>query len=420
MDPLNVQVYQVESDIYRRNVPFEKVNQISQQGHSDFTKLDNEELSDYADAGCDERVSIPKESANDELEVQQTTVLRQEVIKDDNLQNMQKYEATAACTSSIDSQASNANSEDEEIEKIQSVVEETTSTIASPVVFDEKRKIYQTKLPVANSLIGWVLGPRGTVKQKLEKSLNCRLYIDKRKGCVEVSAETVEIIQKCQIQIEKLLSDGKAKSMPTHFVSVELSDDILKKKYAELVELICSSEDISEQCKEKTLFRPVEKLHLTISVLKLFTQDDEEAVKKCIKEAFEQNVRKLLNGDFKIKVDFDGFDCFDKDPTKARVLYAKISSEQLQKVADAIDDALFKTGLASKRRTAEVTLHLTIMNTKYARSNLKLRKMDVTSVLEKIENFKFEPVEVNEIRVCIMQGVDKVTNGYPSIFEIKF
>ncbi|KAI1728471.1 AKAP7 2'5' RNA ligase-like domain-containing protein [Ditylenchus destructor] len=328
MDPLNVEVYQVESESYRRNVPFEKVNQISQQGHSDFTKLDNEELSDYAEEGCDEKVSVPKESTNDEHEVQQTPVLYQEVIKDDNHRKMQKFEATTASTSSIDSQGSNADYEDEEMEKVQSVVEETISTIASPVAFDEKRKIYQTKLTVAKSLIGWVLGPRGSVKQKLEKSLNCRLFIDKRKGCVEVSAETVEIIQKSQIQIEKLLSDGKRKSMPTHFVSIEISDDILKKKYAELVDLICCSEDISEQCKEKTLFRPVEKLHLTVSVLKLFTQDDEEAVKKCIKEAFEQNVRELLNGDFKIRVDFDGFDCFDKDPTKARVVYAKISSEK--------------------------------------------------------------------------------------------
>lgn len=96
MDPLNVEVYQVESESYRRNVPFEKVNQISQQGHSDFTKLDNEELSDYAEEGCDEKVSVPKESTNDEHEVQQTPVLYQEVIKDDNHRKMQKFEATTA------------------------------------------------------------------------------------------------------------------------------------------------------------------------------------------------------------------------------------------------------------------------------------------------------------------------------------
>uniref|UniRef100_A0A915ETJ2 A-kinase anchor protein 7-like phosphoesterase domain-containing protein n=1 Tax=Ditylenchus dipsaci TaxID=166011 RepID=A0A915ETJ2_9BILA len=237
----------------------------------------------------------------------------------------------------------------------------------------------------------------------------------------QVSSNSSDSVRMCKKKMQSLLDgDGSGKSTsPTHFVSVELSNDVLRKAYTELVENIRTDESIPEQCQEKSLFRPVEKLHLTISVLRLPTEEDKEVAKKCVDGVFQKQIREILEHEHQIPVQFDGLDFFGYGSSKANVIFAKIVSDKLQQIANAIDDSLFKTGLAEKRKTEDVKLHLTLINTKNAKKGFKYRKINASALLEKFGDFKFDSVMVNEVKICCMREVDPSTNGYQAIHSVK-
>lgn len=297
---------------------------------------------------------------------------------------------------------------------------EMTKESVTLIKYDSRNKCYYTSLHVPLPQLGSVIGFKNSNKQKLEKATNCKLKVDSVTGMIEVSADSSDSVRKCKDKILALLDGGNSKPRPTHFVSVELSNKVLQKSYSELVENIRTGESTSEHCREESLFRPIEKLHLTISVLRLMTEEEKEVVKRCIDKLFQNEIREMLKQEHQIPVHFDGLDFFGSGPSKANVIYAKIVSDRLQKIANVIDDSLFETGLAEKRRTKDVKLHLTLINTKNAKKGFKNRKINATALLKKYANFKFDSVMANEVRICSMVGVDPATNGHQAIHSVKF
>lgn len=129
----------------------------------------------------------------------------------------------------------------------------------------------------------------------------------------------------------------------------------------------------------------------------------------------------------KIEFKVSGLEIMKGSAEKARVLYAKIQSEPLQRVANEITKSFIDagkfnitmrihndwtelstlfSGLGKKEETRDATvkLHMTVMNVKYIRpKSKKSNSFNATEIFERYGSFDFGQQEVNQIHLADMK-----------------
>ncbi|KRT78543.1 hypothetical protein AMK59_7816 [Oryctes borbonicus] len=110
-----------------------------------------------------------------------------------------------------------------------------------------------------------------------------------------------------------------------------------------------------------------------------------------------------------LRITVSGLDCMNNNYKKVNVLYAKakISTENeedvLQSMLNSISKLFYETGFIRQYRE-NVKIHLTLMNTKYRKSNDRQRKwtnrrqpFDASIIMEKYKDFHFGECDLKEI-----------------------
>jgi activating signal cointegrator complex subunit 1 len=126
---------------------------------------------------------------------------------------------------------------------------------------------------------------------------------------------------------------------------------------------MCSQErGISED-----VFQLPEKFHLTIGVLRIFSEEEEEKAKAVVKEAIA--MAKAVLGSDPAVMCVGGVDTMKDDPTAVDVLFAKVvlteNPDRLQAFVDAVQSHVIAGAPDLMRREFDregVKLHATLMN----------------------------------------------------------
>ena len=387
-NPLEAPTYRVGNECYRRNVPWEEVKTANPAAAAEYSgeEADTDEANDV-------QQTVEFSAADEQKADEMADALPNKSELQDGSEQIGSIDFMAASTSKTTAKSSvqkvelkvqgkeikvskNKSKAAVQVEqkeaKVELVAEKKIELIGS-VKYDPKQESYNDSLRMPSALIGFLRGREGHKQKKLESKFRCNIHFPKKRSNkmeTEIkiaSTESANSVLNCRQEIEQLLVQARKQAMPTHFVSIPIFDPRLREQYQTLVKRIMEDEETPEECKNVKLFLPTAKLHLTICVLKLFTDEELDRAKRHLDELFRTDkIREILANNATIRLQFPALEHFaDRSPDKVAVLFARAESERMQKLANVVDDALAETGLSERRKTENVVLHMTVMNTKY-------------------------------------------------------
>ncbi|VDK77070.1 unnamed protein product [Onchocerca ochengi] len=290
------------------------------------------------------------------------------------------------------------------------------------VNYNKKTKKWIAKIEIPVPLRRFVIGPKGSMKRKIEEETSCRLNFPmkkKNRRPVEiVSMTSEESIMRCHDRIQLIIHEARGRASYTHFISIPMTHEIVKDNFLKFMDTIKNDEDLSDSCREEAVFQQPRKLHLTITMLSLLDSDEEKSISNSLETVINTRVREILNGK-PLEVEIKGLEIMNDDPTRVHVLYALTSSDELSDVVNTIAEAMSDTGFAPQQDS--VKIHLTLMNTRYMWEKKKKRgRMDVTKLLEKYRDYEFGKVTITEVHISSLNGSVDESGYYSSVgtFEL--
>ncbi|CAK5085227.1 unnamed protein product [Meloidogyne enterolobii] len=437
-NPFEVPTYQVGNQTYRRNCPLEMVNTTNPAAVSaqKFNEMEEEE-----ERSCE---MIEEATTNTLLEI------REEQEKPSHSKDVFPPKEESSSTPTDQPEHLNKKIigptppkkiQIEILEEQQTIIKNNKETLIiekeekqqikliDSIKYDTKDSLYYDRIQIPGALIGLIKGKEGYKQRVMEKEFGCKIHYPKKKEKVHgkmteikiTSPQSAENVLKCRNALEVAVEKARKQAMPTHFVSVPvgLTSVKIREQYQNFVHSIRADEDLPEDCRNPDLFITPSKLHLTLCVLRLFTEEDVNSAKQFLDE-----LEIFTNSDLEhIQLEFTELEHFEDRPTdKIAVLFAKCVSERLQKLANIVEESLSASFLTEKRKSKEVVLHMTMMNTKYLREK-KRSFLNVSKLLEKFGKLNFDPVNVTELHLCEMSSLtdaELALETYKCIHQLQF
>lgn len=315
--------------------------------------------------------------------------------------NEKCYTFSKISTSPQDSE----NSEEELIN------EDSNSTIMDIEILPHSEGKYKHTFYVPRGLLSLVTGPKGSTKERIEIDTNTSILIPERKqdsDIVVIGSKGEEIIS-ARHQIDILTKESRHKVRCTHFISIPMNHDHVISNFNNFkTEVLTNSGKESRGVKE-ILFQKEGRLHLTLDVLWLFDEDEKINAVEILNSCKTEIIQPFIEKNGPITIEAKGVTCMNNDPTKVNILYARIVDEQglLQELSDNIVEYFADKGLI-KKKAEKVKLHMTVMNTLFAKLKERKRKkscrakcvtFDATNIIETHKETSFGKVDLSIIHL---------------------
>ncbi|XP_043467802.1 activating signal cointegrator 1 complex subunit 1-like [Leptopilina heterotoma] len=303
------------------------------------------------------------------------------------------------------------SSQDSENSEEESINEDSNSTITDIEIFPHSEGKYKHTFYVPRGLLSLVTGPKGSTKERIEIDTNTSILIPERKqdsDIVVIGSKGEEIIS-ARHQIDILTKESRFKVRCTHFISIPMKHEHVISNFNNFkTEVLTNSGKESRGVKE-TLFQKEGRLHLTLDVLWLFDEDEESNAVEILNSCKTEIIQPFIEKNGPITIEAKGVTCMNKDPTKVNILYAGIVDEQglLQELSDNIVEYFAEKGLM-KKKSEKVKLHMTVMNTLFAKLKERKRKksgrvkretFDATNIIEAHKETNFGKVDLSIIHL---------------------
>ncbi|GAB5578463.1 activating signal cointegrator 1 complex subunit 1 isoform X2 [Prionailurus iriomotensis] len=326
-----------------------------------------------------------------------------------------------------------------------------------------------------------IVGKRGDTRKKLEVETKTSISIPKpgQEGEIVITGQHRSGVISARTRIDVLLLTFRRKQPFTHFLAFFLNEVEVQERFLKFQEEVlekCSmhislqddfilvggwgrrSGTLKFQCGldhgvDSTIFQNPRKLHLTIGMLVLLSEQEIQQTCEMLQQCKEEFIDDISGGK-PLEVEMAGIEYMNDDPGMVDVLYAKVhmkdGSNRLQELVDRVLERFQASGLIVKEWNS-VKLHATVMNTlfrkdpnaegrynlytadgKYifkeresfdGRNILKIRKGAYVVVMGQIhrlfENFYFGTLKLNSIHISQRFTVDSFGN-YASCGQIDF
>eukprot|EP01090_Pellita_catalonica_P014089 TRINITY_DN3504_c0_g1_i2.p1 TRINITY_DN3504_c0_g1~~TRINITY_DN3504_c0_g1_i2.p1 ORF type:complete len:229 (+),score=41.45 TRINITY_DN3504_c0_g1_i2:349-1035(+) len=204
------------------------------------------------------------------------------------------------------------------------------------------------------------------------------------------------------------ISDVRKKMPFTHFLSIPLNDADGRDYLPEKVEAFFA--DVEKRFNEKpprgydpSIRVQPQQMHLTILMLKIFTDEELVKVKKVLAST-QSTVYDLLDTR-SLVVSLAGVEYMNDDPTQVNVLYIKVKNERLQKVCRWLVERFMQEGLAEEStKSVDVLLHATLYNTRFRKKGLTAKEekripFDATQIINSFGSHSFGEYQLKEIQL---------------------
>ena len=232
---------------------------------------------------------------------------------------------------------------------------------------------FQKTCQIPKSFYGVILGAKGATKKKTEAETKTRIDVPFHHddGNIIIKGSTKTDVESAVKRLYVIVDTARLKYNPSHFISIPMNIDEMKKQFNELKQQVLSDSEISKSrgiCDE--IFQNENKLHLTIVMLYLGDKQEIHLAKTTV-ENCQQLIKERLNGK-ELVVTVEGIDIMNDDPSEVSVVYAKIKEDDdLRMIVDEIFTKFVDCKLANRNieqansLDKKVKLHLTLMNTTF-------------------------------------------------------
>nr|ACO10340.1 Activating signal cointegrator 1 complex subunit 1 [Caligus rogercresseyi] len=279
---------------------------------------------------------------------------------------------------------------------------------------------YKAIVEIPSSFFGYLIGKRGASKREMESEYRVKLTFPSnthsQEDEVTIHGETKNIAMRACRRILLKSHDLRAKADWTHFICVPLWRE---PQFMEHFKDFKSRVSLREPNLDEGILQRPQRLHLTIGVMTLLTQQEINLAKKTLDESLHEIIKPLL-GSEELILSAKGLQLMNDDPSSTNVLYAVIKSEKLQKISYGILTKFASKGII-QNDLKPVTLHMTLMNTKFlgqsSGNNQRLNQnksrptFDATRILQDFANEDFGVSKIKEIHLCEMGGSKNTREG---------
>ncbi|CAE7226198.1 Ascc1 [Symbiodinium microadriaticum] len=289
------------------------------------------------------------------------------------------------------------------------------------LVYEGDEWVFRMEMPAI--FHRFIVGSRARNKQKLEMESGCKIVVPKREeleDAVYLKARQKSSIYSCKALIELLCEKEEAKLEYTHFISVPLAYD---DKFRQLVDGFREDVVLQRfQGIDASIFMPSQRMHFTLCMLKLHSHAQVDEMKEALKDL---SARLSATSDYArpLMAHMKGLHIFTDDPTSVGVVFTTDRSRELQNRMNSMADSMFELFqarnlvssqnlmsqrlLSSDGQHAEVKLHATLMNTKYARSRFDDRSaprenFDASVLMERFGQVDFGAVQLKEVQLSCL------------------
>ncbi|GMT02891.1 hypothetical protein PENTCL1PPCAC_25065, partial [Pristionchus entomophagus] len=302
-----------------------------------------------------------------------------------------------------------------------------------PRVTQEGDRRWTASTEVDPKFHGLLIGAKGKQAKEMESATQCRITFpgrDSKSPIIRiVSSAGQENVSRCLDRIEVALvitgiKSGHINKRPTHFAAIPCNDPWVRQRFLSFKELMMTSKDVHPSCMMEALFPSKLKLHLTICMLQLQTDQEKDLARKTMTMLKEKYAKRPP-----LAVRIDGFDIMNDDPTEVHVLFAKVHGGGVQELVDDIKDELHKADLIARVEKQKVKLHMTVMNSRYAATDkdgnpspfqhtYKDRKpFDASWIMREHGDWDFGAFTLDRFTICTLSTEDEKTGYYECFFD---
>ncbi|KAG5671686.1 hypothetical protein PVAND_001871 [Polypedilum vanderplanki] len=288
---------------------------------------------------------------------------------------------------------------------------------------------FQLKMHVPQAFHSQVIGSKGATKKRLEQETSCQITVPKinsKDTTVIIKSATKKNIISAKNRIDLIMIAGRSKLQFTHFLSIPFTTKEIQENFVKFKNIILEDSEIFGI--DESLFQNSQKLHLTITTLSLFDNEDRVIAAELLQDCKEFIIEPILQ-DGILKVKMAGLDYMNDDPSSVDVLYAKVISEQLQEISNAINDYFASRGY-TQSKSDHVKMHVTLINSLFRDNDDAIMKdeshsrdkdrnnqqqhqritFDASMILKKYKDYYFGEAIIKEINLS--QRFSKSSNGY--------
>ncbi|XP_031204434.1 activating signal cointegrator 1 complex subunit 1 isoform X3 [Mastomys coucha] len=211
-----------------------------------------------------------------------------------------------------------------------------------------------------------IVGKRGDTKKKIEVETKTSINIPKpgHEGEIVITGQHRNGVVSARTRIDVLLDTFRRRQPFTHFLSFFLNEVEVQERFLKF------QEEVLKKCSkdrgvDSTIFQNPKKLHLTIGMLVLLSEQEIQQTCEILQRCKEEFINDISGGK-PLEVEMAGIEYMNDDPAMVDVLYAKVhmkdGSNRLQELVDRVLERFQSLGLIVKEWTS-VKLHATVMNT---------------------------------------------------------
>lgn len=268
---------------------------------------------------------------------------------------------------------------------------------------------FYTSFHVPSCFHGSIIGQKGATRKRLEMETKTLIKVPNRgsQDPVMVTGQCERDVVAARKKIEDIVSAARRRNDITHFLSIPCCTSGVKEVFGKFKETVLT--ELAIEGVTEVFFQVPEKLHITLTGMVLM-DDEERKIAKNILHDEESAVKDIL-GEFGDNIEFhiSGIDCMTDDHEAAGVLFAKIHSEAVQKIADHLERAYRKHSISKNRDRESVKLHMTIMNVAFDKDEsgrFKKNKFNAKPILEKFHELNFGTIPLTEVHLSQRKAYD--------------
>eukprot|EP01025_Chloroclados_australasicus_P064066 TRINITY_DN8512_c2_g1_i2.p1 TRINITY_DN8512_c2_g1~~TRINITY_DN8512_c2_g1_i2.p1 ORF type:complete len:369 (+),score=69.33 TRINITY_DN8512_c2_g1_i2:120-1226(+) len=235
-----------------------------------------------------------------------------------------------------------------------------------------------TRISCDSALYGFIIGRGGYNKKRIETETKARLIFPDPKqqkeqgGEIVIKGKSRETISRARARVEAIIEDALQDSRTldyTHFISVPMATQTSINAFTAFKEAVLSDETAEACSIEDSIFQAPHHLHLTVCMLKLYSDERRLKAKQVLDEV-KGEIAQIV-GNKPLKVQLATLEYMNDDPSEMNVLYMQVKEtdrgDRLQRVCNVVVGALARAGIALLQDVKEVKMHVTVINTRYRR-----------------------------------------------------
>ncbi|PRW60326.1 activating signal cointegrator 1 complex subunit 1 [Chlorella sorokiniana] len=240
---------------------------------------------------------------------------------------------------------------------------------------------FVARMRLDSDLFPVLIGRQGATKRRVEDDTGASISIPGRgtQGApVVIKGPSRGIVARACTQLDLIVGQALAARGPrsldyNYFLCLPLATPELSAAFESWRDAVLAEPGAAEAGLEASVFMHPQHLHLTIAMLKLYSEEQRDLAKQTL-AGLQPRVQQLLGG-APLRVRLQVLEYMNDDPSQMHVMYLGVkdapdspgSLQRVQQLCAAVVEAFSAAGLLLPQDDRAVKLHATVLNTRYRR-----------------------------------------------------